>query len=215
MSLLYDHKTNTNDCHVLLDDNNSVDDVSHSILLRIPLLIFTSCLTNSIIKFILKSIIEIICSIPIKTKQQEEGGCFNCKWRPSLQSITEEEEEEEEEDEEDHIFSQEPEKEKEEKEKEVSLQLMKATSQKENDMLTAAAAAAVFSFSSSSSSSNNKALSSLSSSSSIAVPIHTILSNRFTLLMLHSRTLLRFNQAFLLLNCCSKFEISTFDIELN
>ena len=208
MSLLYDHKTNTNDCHVLLDDN-SVDDVSHSILLRIPLLIFTSCLTNSIIKFILKSIIEIICSIPIKTKQ-EEGGCFNCKWRPSLQSITEEEEEEEEE--EDHIFSQEPEKEMEEKE--VSSQIMKAASHKENDMLTAAAAAAVFSFSfSSASSSKNKASS--SSSSSIAVPVHTILSNRFTLLMLHSRSLLRFNQAFLLLNCCSKFEISTFDIELN
>ena len=207
MSLLYDHKTNTNDCHVLLDDNNSVDDVSDSILLRIPLLIFTSCLTNSIIRFMLKSIIEIICSIPIKTKQ-EEGGCFNCKWRPSLQSITEEEEEEEED--EDLIFRQEPEKEKEEKE--VSSQIMKATSQKENDMLTAAAAA-VFSFSSASSS-NNKALSS-SSSSSIAVPIHTILSNRFTLLMLHSRSLLRFNQAFLLLNCCSKFEISTFDIELN
>ena len=207
MSLLYDHKTNTNDCHVLLDDNNSVDDVSDSILLRIPLLIFTSCLTNSIIKFILKSIIEIICSIPIKTKQ-EEGGCFNCKWRPSLQSITEEEEEEEEE-EEDHISSQEPEREKEEKEE--SSQIMKATSQKENDMLTAAAAP-VFSYSSASSY-NNKALS--SSSSSIAVPIHTILSNRFTLLMLHSRSLLRFNQAFLLLNCCSKFEISTFDIELN
>ncbi|OEU11246.1 hypothetical protein FRACYDRAFT_246359 [Fragilariopsis cylindrus CCMP1102] len=202
MSLLYDHKTNTNDCHVLLDDNNSVDDVSDSILLRIPLLIFTSCLTNSIIRFMLKSMIEIIfCSIP--KQQQQEDGTFNNKWRPSLQSITEEEEEEDE----DLIFRQEPEKE----EKKESSQIMKATSQKENDMLTAAAAA-VFSFSSASSS-NNKAL--LSSSSSIAVPIHTILSNRFTLLRLQSRSLLRFNQAFLLLNCCSKFEISTFDIELN
>ena len=110
MSLLSNHqKTYTNDCHVLLDDNNSVDDVSDSILLRIPLLIFTSCLTNSIIRFMLKSMIEIIfCSIP---KQQEvEEGTFNNKWRPSLHSITEEGEEEEEE-KEDLIFRQDQEKE--------------------------------------------------------------------------------------------------------
>jgi hypothetical protein len=184
MSLLLDsnhHKKNI-DCYVLDD---SVDDVSGNILLRIPLLIFVSCLENSMIKFILKTITEIICSI---LKQQQEEGTSNYnKWRPSLQSITEEEEEEEEE--EDIVFNQEQEQ-AEKEEKEVSTQIMKASSQKEifDDDDAVLIAAKVFSSTSSSSSSSSSTTvvaNYYSIAIATAVPILiTILSHRFTLPLL-------------------------------